>query len=260
MLRGGSEQKVPTANVVLDDALLLRAGDQVTADACVLESRGLEAGESLLTGESNPVAEDARTEVLSASIVVAGRGKARVIRVALLPVALIVANGEILSRGGWLHAITSGTWTSSMVGVIAGIIAIIPPGLVLLASVAVGGVRLAGNKVLVQELAAVKGLARVDVLRLDKTGTLTEGHIIFDGGRELTEPAEPDCGHAGRWFAADPEANSTSRSLEAAFEHDGGSRAVSSVTFSSARKFSSVTFDGGTRAPARGSLAPRKWC
>lgn len=289
VLRDGSVQEIPTADVVLDDVLVLRAGDQVTADASVLESGGLESDESLLTGESDPVDKDAGAEVLSGSIIVAGRGTARVVRVgaesfssrlaadakrfslvnseirnslnrilrwltwALLPVALIVANGEMQSRGGWEEAIASGAWTSAMVGVIASVIAMIPLGLVLLSSVAfaVGGVRLAGNKVLVQELAAVEGLARVDVLCLDKTGTLTEGRIIFDGVHELAEPAEPGWEHALGWFAADPEANATSRCLESDFEHDGGTPAVSSVPFSSARKWSSVTFDGG--GPRRGS-------
>lgn len=289
VLRDGSVQEIPTADVVLDDVLVLRAGDQVTADATVLDSRGLEADESLLTGESDPVDKDAGAEVLSGSIMVAGRGTARVIRVgaesfssriaagakrfslvnseirnslnrvlswltwALLPVALIVANGEMQSRGGWQQAIASGAWTDAVVGVVASVIAMIPLGLVLLSSVAfaVGGVRLAGNKVLIQELAAVEGLARVDVLCLDKTGTLTEGGIIFDGVHELAEPAERGWEHALGWFGADPEANATSRSLQAFFEHDGGSPAVVSVPFTSVRKWSSVTFDGGS--PGSGS-------
>ena len=156
----------------------------------------------------------------------------------LLPVALIVANGEMQSRGGEAQAIVSGAWTSALVGVIASVIAMIPLGLVLLSSVAfaVGGARLAGNKVLVQELAAVEGLARVDVLCLDKTRTLTKGRIIFDGVNELSGPAEPGWEHTLGWFAADPEANATSRCLEAAFEHSRGNPAVSSVPFASARK------------------------
>ncbi|HEX9088357.1 MAG TPA: HAD-IC family P-type ATPase [Arthrobacter sp.] len=287
VLRDGTVQEIPTADVVLDDVLVLRAGDQVTADASVLESGGLESDESLLTGESDPVDKDPGADVLSGSIIVAGRGTARVVRVgaesfssrlaadakrfslvnseirnslnrilgwltwALLPVALIVANGEMQSRGGWEAALASGAWTSALVGVIASVIAMVPLGLVLLSSVAfaVGGVRMAGNNVLIQELAAVEGLARVDVLCLDKTGTLTEGRIVFDGVHELAGPAEPGWEHALGWFAADPEANATSRCLEKDFEHDGGTTAVSSVPFSSARKWSSVTFDGGGTHP-----------
>ena len=152
VLREGSVRKIPTAGVVLDDVLVLRAGDQVTADAFVLGSRGLEADESLLTGESDPVDKDAWPEVRSGSIVVAGRGAARVIRVeadsfssriaagakrfplvnseirnslnrvlrwlarALIPVAPIVANGGMQSRGGWAQAIASGTRTSALAG------------------------------------------------------------------------------------------------------------------------------------------------
>lgn len=82
VLRDGTLREIPTADVVLDDVLVLRAGDQVTADASVLKSRrGLEADESLLTRESDPVDTDAGTEVLSGSVIVAGRGTARVIRV-----------------------------------------------------------------------------------------------------------------------------------------------------------------------------------
>lgn len=291
VLRDGKIQEIPTADVVLDDVLVLRPGDQVTADASVLESSGLEADESLLTGESDPVGRDVGTEVLSGSIIVAGRGTARVVRVGaesfasrltadakrfslvnseirnslnrilrwlswvLLPVALIVANGEMQSRGGWEQAIASGAWTSALVGVIASVIAMVPLGLVLLSSVAfaVGGVRLAANKVLIQELAAVEGLARVDVLCLDKTGTLTEGRIVFDGVHELTQPAEPGWEHALGWFAADPEANATTHCLGTAFAYNGTDEAVSSVPFSSARKWSSVAFDGG------GGTRPGTW-
>lgn len=77
VLRDGNVQDIPTADVVIDDVLVLRAGDQVTADAAVLESRGLEVDESLLTGESDPVDKDAGTEAISGSIIVAGRGRAR---------------------------------------------------------------------------------------------------------------------------------------------------------------------------------------
>lgn len=283
VLRDGTVQDIATADVVRDDVLVLRPGDQVTADADVLESAGLESDESLLTGESDPVDKDAGTEVLSGSIIVAGHGTARVVRVgaesfaskltaeakrfslvnseirnslnrilgwltwALLPVALIVANGEMQALGGWQQAIAGGALSTALVGVIASVIAMVPLGLVLLTSVAfaVGGLRLAREKVLIQELAAVEGLARVDVLCLDKTGTLTEGGIIFDGVHEVQGAAAAGWERALGWFGADPEANATARCLSASFGHDGGMPAVSSVPFSSARKWSAVTFDDG---------------
>lgn len=280
VLREGEIQDIATADVVRDDVLVLRAGDQVTADAAVLETAGLEADESLLTGESDPVGKEPGAEVLSGSLVVAGHGKARVIRVgaesfasqltadarrfslvnseirnglnrvlrwiawAILPVAVLVANGELQARGGWQHALASGEWTASLVGVIASVIAMVPLGLVLLTSVAfaVGGLRLAGHKVLIQELAAVEGLARVDVLCMDKTGTLTEGGLKFESVHQLTASPEVGWEQALGWFAAEPEANATARSLAAAFEDDGGFQSISYVPFSSARKWSGVSF------------------
>ncbi len=284
VLRDGSVHEISTADVVRDDVLLLRAGDQVCADAAILAGSGLEADDSLLTGEADPVPKEPGAEVLSGSIIVAGRGTARVIRVgaesfasrltadakrfslvnseirnslnrilgwlswALLPVAAIVAVGEVQARGGWDAVISRGTWPAALVGVIASVIAMVPLGLVLLSSVAfaVGGLRLARERVLIQELAAVEGLARVDVLCLDKTGTLTEGGIVFDAVHQVSGAAEPGWERALGWFAADPEANSTAKSLAAAFKLDGGPAAVASVPFSSARKWSSVTFDAGT--------------
>lgn len=283
VLRDGKIQEIATADVVRDDVLVLRAGDQVTADATVLDSAGLEADESLLTGESDPADKDAGSEVLSGSIIVGGHGRARVARVGadsfasrltadarrfslvnseirnslnrvlrwiawgILPVALLVVNSELQARGGWQEAISSGAWTAALVGVIASVIAMVPLGLVLLTSVAfaVGGLRLAGHKVLIQELAAVEGLARVDVLCMDKTGTLTEGGLRFEDVHQLTAAPEPGWEHALGWFASEPEANATARSLGTAFEDDGGFQSISYVPFSSSRKWSGVTFGTG---------------
>ncbi|WP_261382557.1 HAD-IC family P-type ATPase [Arthrobacter sp. UKPF54-2] len=282
VLRDGQILEIATADVVRDDVLVLRAGDQVTADASVLDAAGLEADESLLTGESDPIDKDAGAEVLSGSIIVAGHGKARVIRVGaesfasrltadarrfslvnseirnslnrvlrwiawgILPVAVVVINGELQARGGWQDALATGAWTGAMVGVIASVIAMVPLGLVLLASVAfaVGGLRLAGHKVLIQELAAVEGLARVDILCMDKTGTLTEGGLRFEAVHQLTPSPDPGWQQALGWFATEPEANATARSLASAFEDDGGFQSVSYVPFSSSRKWSGVSFGG----------------
>lgn len=280
VLRDGSVQDIAIQDVVLDDVIVLRTGDQVSADAAVLESEGLQIDESLLTGESDPVDKGPGTEALSGSSVVAGQGRARVVRVGadsfasrltaeakrfslvnseirsslnrilrwiswgLLPVMALVVNGQMQANGGWEQAISTGTWRTGAVGAVASVIAMIPLGLVLLTSVAfaVGGVRLAREKVLIQELAAVEGLARVDVLCLDKTGTLTEGRIVFDAVHGTGAAPAPGWEDALGWFGADPNANATARCLGEAFPADGGLSPVSAVAFSSARKWSAVSF------------------
>lgn len=287
--RDGQFQDIASAAVVRDDVLVLRAGDQVTADAIILAGEGLEIDESLLTGESDPVAKPAGTEALSGSAVVAGEGTARVIRVgagsfasnltaeakrfslvhseirsginrvlrwiswALIPAMAIVINGQMQAHGGWEHAVATGAWATATVGAVGSIIAMIPLGLVLLTSVAfaVGGLRLAREKVLIQELAAVEGLARVDVLCLDKTGTVTEGGITFDAVHELGTPCPPGWRHALGWFGADPAANATARGLASAFPDGHGTGPASVAPFSSARKWSAASFGAGH--PAAGT-------
>ncbi|OYX58708.1 MAG: hypothetical protein B7Y93_01415, partial [Micrococcales bacterium 32-70-13] len=214
----GEVEEVAIADVVLDDVLVLAAGDQVVADAVVLEASGLDIDESLLTGEADAVPSPAGRELLSGSTVVGGSGLARVIRVGadsyasritaeakqfslvgselrdsiariirwisigLLPVGALVVNGQMQAVGGWEVALESGAWREAVVAATASIIAMVPQGLVFMTSVAlaVGAVKLSRREVLVQELAAVEGLARVDMLCLDKTGTLTEGGLVLD--------------------------------------------------------------------------------
>lgn len=288
VLRDGAIQDIPTAEVVLDDVILLFAGDQVPADATVYDAHGLEIDESLLTGESNPVDKTPGTEVLAGSSVVGGQGRAQVIRVGddsfagkltaaakrfslvhseirsglnrvlrwitwgLLPVMAIVVNGEMQAQGGWNQALATGTWRTAAVGAVASVIAMVPLGLVLMASVAfaLGGLRLARDKVLIQELAAVEGLARVDMLCLDKTGTLTEGKIIFDGVHDAGAAPAKGWEESLGWLGADPNANATARCLAVVYKYDGGLRPVSSVPFASSRKWSAVSFNEG---PAPGA-------
>lgn len=284
VIRAGVVQEIGVGSVVLDDILVLRAGDQAPADAVVIDETGLEVDESLLTGESDAVQKGVGTEVLSGSSIVTGQGRARVsgvgaqsyasrltaeakrfslvqseirqalnrilrwITFALVPIMAIVINGQMQGQGGWQQAISTGSWQNASVGAVASVIAMIPLGLVLMTSVAfaVGAVRLARQKVLIQELAAVEGLARVDVLCLDKTGTLTAGRIVFDSVHDIGEPPPPGWEQVLGWFGADPNANATARCLEANFPDDGTLRPLSSVPFSSARKWSAVSFPSGT--------------
>jgi cation-transporting P-type ATPase E len=209
VVRDGEATEIAVEQVVVDDLVEIRSGDQVPTDGQLHAADGLEIDESLLTGESDPVPKDPADEVLSGSIVVAGDGRFQATRVgadayarrlatearrftlvrselmdgintilrfvtwALPPTAALLALSQFRAHDGWREA---------MAGVVAGVVAMVPEGLVLLTSLAfaVAAVTLARRQVLVQELPAVEGLARVDVVCLDKTGTLTEGAIEFD--------------------------------------------------------------------------------
>ena len=289
VIRDGVIAEVRVGEVVMDDIFVLSAGDQVTADAVVLEAHGLDIDESLLTGEADPVPSPAGRELMSGSTVVAGSGLARVIRVGadsyaaritaeakqfslvrselrsgiakiikwitvlLLPVGAIVVNGQMQAVGGWDVAIATGAWREATVASAASLIAMIPQGLVFMTSVAlaVGAVKLARHEVLVQELAAVEGLARVDMLCLDKTGTLTEGRMILDFVEPLVDTdLDPAATAALSWMGADRNANATSVALVERFRTPPAEQPARAIEFSSRRKWSAVSFADG---PARGT-------
>ncbi|WP_306418920.1 HAD-IC family P-type ATPase [Arthrobacter sp. GMC3] len=279
--RGGDEHEIAVAEVLYDDILLLRTGDQIPADAIIVSAEALEIDESLLTGESEPVGKGIGDTALSGSAVVAGHGEARVHRVgaesyasgltaearrfslvnseirnsinriimyiawALIPIILLVINGQMSAHGGWAESIASGAWRTAVVSAVASIVAMIPEGLVLLTSISFGmaAVTLARRNVLVQELPAVEGLARVDMVCLDKTGTLTEGRM------ELADTAflgqVPGWEQVLAWFAAHPNANATAAALGSSYTTAPETEAQDQVPFSSARKFSAVTFGAG---------------
>jgi len=286
VLRDGVEVEAARGDVVLDDTLVLRAGDQLPADAVVLRGQALEIDESLLTGEADPVMVAVGREVLSGSFVVGGHGAARVVRVgadsyanritaearrftlvnselrtaingvvrtiswALIPISAVVVNGQMQAAGGWDEALNSGAWREAILGSVASIVSMVPQGLVFMTSVAfaVSAVKLARRKVLVQELAAVEGLARVDILCFDKTGTLSEGGLVLD--RVVPLGAEPPTGWAGAlgWFASDPNANVTARALGSRFAAEPGTTPAQTIGFSSPRKWSAASFTEGDLA------------
>src|SRR5262245_4467177 len=274
VVRDGEIREIAVTEVVLDDLCELHAGDQVVADGCLRSVDGLELDESMLTGESDPVAPTEGDEVLSGSIAVAGSGRFQVTRVgadayarrlanearrftvthselvsginlilryvqwALFPTAVLLAFSQF-------HVNDSNR--AAIAGIVAGVVAMIPEGLVLLTSLAFGlaAVTLARRKVLVQELPAVEGLARVDTVLLDKTGTLTEGLITFDALEQLA-PDDPVADALGA-LADDDNRNATINALCEAFPAPDGWTRTASTPFSSARKWSAVTFgDRGT--------------
>jgi cation-transporting ATPase E len=271
VIRDGQIVEIPVEDVVLDDLCELRTGDQVPVDGLVRISDGLEIDESLLTGESEPVAKEPGEEVLSGSIVVAGAGRfqanrvgadayarqlaaearrftlvkselvdgintlLRVVQYALFPVSALLLWRQ-LAHNDVDRALT---------GVVAGVVGMVPEGLVLLTSLAFGiaAVTLARRNVLVQELPAVEGLARVDVVCLDKTGTLTEGDVVFDRVEPVGADGVAEVEEVLGALAADENRNATLRALADVFKSPEWER-TGVVPFSSARKWSAATFAG----------------
>jgi cation-transporting ATPase E len=271
VIRDGARHDIPVADLVAGDLVDLRPGDQLAADGVVRASRGLEADESLLTGESEPVDKRPGDRLLSGSFVVAGSGgyqatdvgaeayarrlAAEARRFAPVRSELIAGINRILRYVTWVivpvavlllvsqvHA--RDTIRESLTGMVAALVGVVPQGLVLLTSVAFGvaAVTLARRHVLVQQLPAVEGLARVDVLCVDKTGTLTDGTVAFGSlvllGRQA--PVEAALGA----LADDEAGNATLNAIAQAFRPPGGWDRTASVPFSSARKWSAATFAG----------------
>ncbi|BCI85770.1 hypothetical protein NIIDMKKI_09760 [Mycobacterium kansasii] len=201
--RSGTQTRFPS-EVVLDDIIELGPGDQVVVDGEVVEDRNLEVDESLLTGEADPIAKDPGDPVMSGSFVVSGTGAYRATKVGREAYAAKLAaeaskftlvkselrNGinrilqfitYLLVPAGLLTVYTQlfttkAGWRESVLRTVGALVPMVPEGLVLMTSIAfaVGVIRLGQRRCLVQELPAIEGLARVDVVCADKTGTLTE--------------------------------------------------------------------------------------
>ncbi|MHB0974311.1 MAG: HAD-IC family P-type ATPase [Thiobacillus sp.] len=271
-LRAGQVIDIATAEIVLGDVLVLASGDQVVVDGVMLDAAGIEVDESLLTGESAAVPKRPGDEVLSGSFVVAGTGRCRVTRVgaaaygqrlaseakrfslahselragtnrilryvmwAIVPTAALLFAGQFAIRAPVADALLYSA---------AGVVAMVPEGLVLLTSVALalGALRLARQRTLVQDLPATETLARVDVICLDKTGTLTEREPRFENVELLGN--HPDAGRAlASLVAAEPKPNGTLRAIGRACREKRHRAATAFVPFSSARKWSGATLEG----------------
>lgn len=286
--RDGEVATVALEDVVIDDLLVLRPGDQVPADAVVVESTGLSLDESMLTGESDPVFKDADAPLLSGSHVVTGTGLALVTAVGadsyasrltseirkhslvrselreatnrilvylswiLGPLIVVTLIGRVLTYGGFSEIFVDDRWRRALLDAVAAVVGMIPEGLVLLTSLAFGvaAIQLAAKKVLVQELAAVEVLARVDVLCLDKTGTLTTGELSLHGTEVVGDAAVVELAETAlAAFGSDEAGNATSGLLGSHFRSDRF-RVTRRIPFSSATKYSAVamTVDGAESA------------
>ena len=248
VVRDGSTTEVGVSEVVADDLLELSPGDQVVVDGEVVAAHGLALDESLLTGEADAVDKEVGDDVLSGSFVSSGSGHMRATRIGADAYAasladearrFTLANSDL--RNGvnrilrWLTVIIppasllllarllveEDLWQEALRGTVAAAVAMVPDGLVLLTSLSfiVGVVALARRQALAKELASVELLARVDVLCLDKTGTITTGEISFAGLEPLGGSSEQDAASAlGALAAADPSPNPTLAAI-AAVEH-----------------------------------------
>ncbi len=271
VVRDGVTAEIEVGDVVADELVALRAGDQVTADGVVLDSDGLEIDESLLTGESDPVAKSPGEEVRSGSIVVAGRGRfqatavgaeAYATKLAIEARRFALAHSELVAGTNrilrWISVVLlivgplllwsqfrskdNDGWRDAVTGTVAGMVGMIPEGLVLLTSLAfmLATVTLARQQTLVQELPAVEGLARVDIVCLDKTGTLTHGDVVFDHLESLGSCSDSDIAQALGLLSEDSEGNATASAVAAAFPLTDWHR-IGSVPFNSTRKWSAVS-------------------
>ena len=270
--RDGTDVPVSAHEVVLDDVIVLTTGDQLVVDGEVLVADGLEIDESLLTGEADPVDMKIDDQVMSGSFVVAGSGLYRATRVGrdsfaaglteqakkfhqtnselrdsinrfirllsylLLPVGLLLFFSQWLRADLPINEVLRGT--------IAGMVTMVPEGLVLLTSIAmaVAVIRLAAKKVLVQDLPAVEVLARVDTICVDKTGTLTEPGMQVRDVVSLVDNAATSAA-LGALAAVESSPNLTLQAVGARYPNPAW-LVQQSVPFSSARKWSAATFAG----------------
>lgn len=277
VVRDGEVSEVGVSEVVADEVLEVTPGDQVVVDGMVLASSGLEADESLLTGEADPIEKETGDELLSGSFVAAGSGRYQATRIGAESYAsslseeakrFTLVNSEL--RQGidtvlrWLIIIippasallilvlldTEDRWQNALQGTVAAAVAMVPDGLVLLTSLSfvAGVVALARRQALAKELATVELLARTDVLCLDKTGTITTGHISF-GDVESLPGVDPALVAAalGAMAHGDEAPNATMLAVRDAYpapdgDAAGGWAPVGATPFSSARKWSAMEF------------------
>ncbi|MEU5294945.1 cation-translocating P-type ATPase [Streptomyces umbrinus] len=278
--RDGVAAEVGTSEIVLGDLIEIGPGDKIVVDGECVEADGLEIDESLLTGEADPVVKQPGDQVMSGSFVVAGGGAFTATKVGREAYAVQLAEeasrftlvhselrtgiSTILKYVTWMMipaaiglAITqlvvkNDDFKDSIARAVGGIVPMVPEGLVLLTSVAfaIGVIRLGRKQCLVQELPAIEGLARVDTVCLDKTGTLTEGGMDVTELRPLGGSDESYVRKVlGALGESDPRPNASLQAIIDAYPDDKDWRCVESLPFSSARKYSGASFnegDGGT--------------
>ncbi|MEG8279301.1 HAD-IC family P-type ATPase [Streptomyces sp. AHA2] len=274
--RDGSAAQVHTSEIVLDDLIEIGPGDKVVVDGVCVEADGLEIDESLLTGEADPVVKHPGDPVMSGSFVVAGGGAFQATKVGREAYAAQLAEeasrftlvqselrsgiSTILKYVTWMMVPTAigliisqlvvkrNAFDDSVARTVGGIVPMVPEGLVLLTSVAfaIGVIRLGRKQCLVQELPAIEGLARVDTVCLDKTGTLTEGGMDVTELRTLPGADETYVRKVlGALGASDPRPNTSLKAIIDAYPAVEDWHCTEALPFSSARKYSGAAIDEG---------------
>ncbi|GAA1900507.1 cation-translocating P-type ATPase [Streptantibioticus ferralitis] len=270
--RDGTPAPLSTSEIVLDDVIELGPGDKCVVDGEVVEADGLEIDESLLTGEADPVVKRPGDPVMSGSFVVAGSGAFTATKVGRQAYAAQLAEeasrftlvhselrtgiSQILKYVTWMMIpvaiglivsqlyVENHDWREAVRRMVGGIVPMVPEGLVLLTSIAfaIGVIRLGRKQCLVQELPAIEGLARVDTVCLDKTGTLTEGGMDVTELRVLDGDETYAASVLAAFGAADPRPNASLQAIIDAYpDGSDGWHCTGSLPFSSARKYSGAT-------------------
>ena len=289
VIREGVTKEIDVSDVVIDDVILVESGEQVCADCRLLDATGIEVNESMLTGESRPVKKQAGEELMSGSYLVSGSGVVKVFHVGENNYAATLAkkakikkrassqmqeiikkiikiDGVLLIPVGILLYLSqrgiAETTSDAVVNTVAGVIGMIPEGLVLLTSVSfvLGVGRLARKKALVQEMEAIEALARVNVLCLDKTGTITTGKLDVVDVVPVQEEQSPEeiTTIMGELTWAFDDVNSTQDALRKKFKKIGKWKAEEKIPFSSDRKYRAAFFEehGGYALGAPEFLVP----
>ncbi len=278
VIRDGEKKEISTKELVLDDVYIAEAGAQVPVDSVIADGY-VEVDESILTGESIPVKRTAGESIYAGSIVMEGQAVARADRVgkdcyiesiaraarkverpksrifnsinnfikvatvilAVLAVILIISERLAAQMDDW------NSWKDTIITVSSSIIGMIPVGMFVMMStaLAVSVLRLSRHSALPQDLYSVEMLARVDTLLLDKTGTITSGDLEVVDIKTLTEPTVNLRDLMCTFTEATKDKKSTARALDRKFEGGNVLKFTDALSFSSARKYSAVTLEGG---------------
>ncbi|EEV40231.1 HAD ATPase, P-type, family IC [Enterococcus casseliflavus EC20] len=271
VIRDGQTHEISAKELVLEDSVILGAGDQIPADMTVLSGL-VEVNEAMLTGEADLVVKEAGASLLSGSFIVSGEVTGKVIHVGAENYAAKLSNEAKVHkpiRSELLASIRSVSKFTSYVivplGVIlffqafmmrdagikesvvvsaAALLGMLPKGLVLLISIALttGVIKLAKKRILVQDMYAVETLAHVDTLCLDKTGTLTEGHMVLESIVPLQVDSDPNM-LLGNYLAASTDNNLTMQALRQGCPELTDHQPIEVAAFSSQRKWGAVAFE-----------------